>query len=656
MIDNLEEFISRLQGAERKMYEQILENSAITIVFGDEGRLEYVNKKYCNKTGFERDELSGRSFQSLLSEDNPQQFFTDLLKQIGQHGSWSGKFLIRKKDESSLWYDAHIYPLEVNTGQSRQYISVGCDITSFKNAIKIKDQFLANISHELRTPLHTIYSLGNLMAESSLNKEQNDYIENILNATNLLMRMVEDLLDLNKIEAGQVHIEKRLFNPQVLIQSLARMFSEKTREKQIDFFLEYDASLPEFVQGDPYRLKQILLHLLDNAVKYTDLGSIRLSCRLARQENGRTEFEFVVEDTGTGIPANSLNLIQEKFQQVRNDHMRPFGGPGVGLSIVKQLIQLHNGTFSINSTEEKGTRVVFTIPFDKASPEQQKQAPADKSSSEQPDLTPSSNGKPVTILIAEDADINQLVIKKHMQKLGFNADFADNGKIALEKLKTKYYDIVLMDMQMPVMDGYETIRTIRKEFTEPIKNIPIISITASLLSEASRKCLEAGADDYIPKPYDVAELKTKIDKWVVKNNKQSQSQSQSIQSTMQENYQSQNENSLIDLEYLEQLSEGDNDFTISMLSYFIDNAPGVISEMKQYYQEKDFKALRNVAHKFKPQLTFMGIKSIFQDVENIEQYAGNATNTEAIPGLIERTEKVCMKAMVEIKAELEKLL
>ncbi len=629
MINNPEEFISRLQGAERKAFEQILENSVIIIMFGDEGRLEYVNKKFCDKTGFERDELLGSSFQSLLTENNHLQFFSDLRMQIRQHGSWSGKFLIKKKDKTSLWYETHIYPLVGNTGQPMQYISVGRDITSYKNALQIKDQFLANISHELRTPLHTIYSLGNLMAESTLSKEQNDYNENILHATNILMRMVEDLLDLNKIETGQVRIESRIFNPQVVIQSLARMFSEKTRQKQIDFFLDYDASLPEFVSGDPYRLKQILIHLLDNAVKYTSMGSIRLSCRMARQEKGRAEFEFL-------------------------DNMRPFGGPGVGLSIVKQLIQLHNGTFSIDSSEEKGTRVVFTIPYELANHEKQTLTPAEEASSPQPDLTPSSNGKPVNILIAEDADINQLVIKKHMQKFGFNADFADNGKIALEKLRTNDYDIVLMDMQMPVMDGYDTIRTIRNDFTEPLKNIPIISITASVLSEASRKCLEAGADDYIPKPYDVAELKTKIEKWVVKNNKKSQSHS--TPSTMQESYQSQNDNSLIDLEYLEQLSEGDNDFTISMLSYFIDNTPGIISEMKQYYQEKDYKALRNVAHKFKPQLTFMGIKSIFQDVENIEQYAGTATNTDAIPGLIERTEEVCRKAMVEIKAELEKML
>ncbi len=654
MIDNLEEFISRTWADENKIYQQILEDAAIIIVFDDEGRVHYANNKYYEISGFERDDLTGRSLQSLLSEEKPQEFFTNLKEHIQRNGVWSGKMFCSKKDKSSFWYDARIYVVRNNDVNSRMFISIGSDITSLKNALQVKDQFLANISHEFRTPLHTVYSLGNLMAETSLTKEQNDYIENILNATGILMQMVEDLLDLNKIETGQVRIESRIFNPQVLIQSLARMFSERTRQKQIDFFLEYDASLPEFVEGDPYRLKQILIHLLDNAIKYTTLGSIRLSCRPARLQNGRTGFEFVVEDTGIGIPPESLSLIQEKFQQVRTDDMRKFGGPGIGLSIVKQLIELHKGSFHIDSTEEKGTLVVFTIPYEEAKHEGQHESlPVDEIPARYA-VSQSANGKPIKVLIAEDADINQLVIKKHMQKLGFSADFADNGKIALEKLKNKEYDIVLMDLQMPVMDGYETIKTIRKEFSGPLKNIPIIAITASVLSEASQKCLEAGADDYIPKPYDVAELKTKMEKWVVKNDKQSQSNS--IQSTMQETYQSQNEKSLIDLEYLEQLSEGDNDFTISMLSYFIDNAPGVISEMKQYYQEKDFKALRNVAHKFKPQLTFMGIKSIFQDVENIEQYAGNATNTEAIPGLIERTEEVCMKAMVEIKAELEKML
>jgi PAS domain S-box-containing protein len=657
MIDNLRDLVSKTSGEEWKAYQQILDNTAVILLLDSEGKAIYVNRKYCEVSGFESTDVTGLDLQSIFSDMPEQQKLEDVRKHMQQSKPWKGEIMARKKDDRFFWLDAAIYPIQKYLEKPYQFIVLGSDVTTFKNALQIKDQFLANMSHEFRTPLHTIYSLGNLLAETPLSREQNDYMESILNATGILMRMVEDLLDLNKIETGKVRIETRSFNPQVLIQSLARMFSEKTRRKNIDFSLEYDATLPEYVLGDPHRLKQILMHLLDNAVKCTSKGHIHLSCRPARRENGHAEFLFVVEDTGIGIPKQSLEMIQEKFQQVHTGNTRPFGGPGLGLSIVKQLIELHKGEFSIESTEEKGTKVSFSIPYKEANEKEKESGNAVSEVVEEKTIsTPvknhAINGRSVKVLIAEDADINQLVIRKHMQKLGFDADFADNGKIALEKLRSKKYDIVLMDMQMPVMDGYQTIKSIRNDFAEPVKNIPIISITASVMREASGKCLEAGADDYMPKPYDVAELKAKMEKWIAKN----QYESKSTTAVMQEDNKPQNTESLINLEYLEQLSEGDDDFTISMLSYFIDNTPGVIAEMKQYYKEKDFKALRNVAHKFKPQLTFMGIKSIFQDVENMEQYANTGTNTEAIPQLIERTEEVCMKALVEIKAELEKML
>ena len=657
MIDNLHDFISKTSGEEWKAYQQILDNTAVILLFDSEGKVSYVNRKYCEVSGFEPDNVTGLDLQSIFSDIPEQQTFGEIWKELQQGRPWKGQIMAHKRDERFFWLDAAIYPVQKYLEKPYQFIILGSDISSFKNNLQIKDQFLANMSHELRTPLHTIYSLGNLIAETQLSREQNDYMESILNATGILMRMVEDLLDLNKIETGQISIESKIFNPQVLIQSLARMFSEKTRQKHIDFSLEYNASLPEFVLGDPQRLKQILIQLLDNAVKYTTQGQIHLSCRPARRDNGHAEFLFVVEDTGMGIPKQSLEMIQEKFQQVNTGNTRPFGGPGLGLSIVKQLIELHKGEFSIESTEEKGTKVSFSIPYKEANGKEKENGNVVSEVVEEKVIsTPVKNhaiyGQSIKVLIAEDADINQLVIRKHMQKMGFDADFADNGKIALEKLRIKKYDIILMDMQMPVMDGYQTIKSIRNDFAEPVKNIPIISITASVMREASGKCLEAGADDYMPKPYDVSELKTKMEKWITKN----QFETKTTTAVMQEDNKSQNSESLIDLEYLEQLSEGDNDFTISMLSYFIDNTPGVIAEMKQYYKEKDFKALRNVAHKFKPQLTFMGVKSIFQDVENMEQYANTGTNTEAIPQLIQRTEEVCMKALVEIKAELEKML
>lgn len=264
-----------------------------------------------------------------------------------------------------------------------------------------------------------------------------------------------------------------------------------------------------------------------------------------------------------------------------------------------------------------------------------------------------SVSKSINVLVAEDDSINQLVIKKHMEKFGYKADFADNGQDAIEKLKSGNYNIVLMDMQMPVLDGYEAIQIIRKHLPGELNRIPIIAITASILSDAPRKCLDAGADDYVPKPYDINDLHQKIEKWVAKNGESVNAKSVNNMNKQVNDHEGE---SLIDLNYLNQLSEGDDEFSISMLSYFLENAPTVIADLKQFYAEKDWKNLRNVAHKFKPQLTFMGIKSVFNEVETIEQNAAGEKNTDQIPSLIDKTEAVCVEAMKEIKRELDVLL
>ena len=647
MIDNIQDLIPINSPEELGAWQKILDNTALIVLLDEQGIIRHVNRKYCAISGFTRHDLVGRSLDSLRSEHDPSRPWKEMWEQLSKGEPWRGEFLNNKKNGETFWEEAVIYPIQRQDQAPWQFVSISSDITSFKNAMQIKDQFMANISHELRTPLHSIYSLSNLLAETQLTREQNDYIENILNSTSILMRMVEDLLDLNKIENGQIRFEEKIFSPKTIVENVRRMFDEKIRQKRLELSVAFDPALPEYVTGDPFRLKQILLHLLENAVKYTPEGYVRLHCRSAN-EQGRPVFAFEIEDSGIGIAPESLNLIQEKFQQANMAHTRTYGGPGLGLSIVKQLIELQKGSFAIESQQQQGTRVFFSIPFAPTKAETEE-------TSQEADKAPSSNGKPANgamrVLIAEDVDINQMVIKKHMQKFGFEAEFAENGKIALEKLRRDPFDIVLMDMQMPVMDGYEAIRVIRKEFPEPLCHIPVISITASVMGEAPQKCLDAGANDYVPKPYDVGELKKKMEKWV----SLSPGNTHSIPEIMQDHSYNEQE-PLIDLDYLEQLSEGDNDFSISMLSYFLDNTPGVLQDMKQFCREGDWKALRNVAHKFKPQLTFMGIKSIFQDVENIEQFANKVENTDQIPALIDRATEVCLKAMEEIRVELEKLL
>jgi PAS domain S-box-containing protein len=652
MTQNVGDFLPVNSKDELTTYQGILDSTAIISLTDAYGRIKYVNKKFCDVTGYHRDEILEQSIDVIRSGYHPADFYAQMYQELASGKIHKGEFLHKKKNGETFWEEATLYPF---TGQGKkvyQYLSVGSDITTYKNAMQIKDQFLMNMSHELRTPLHSLVSLSNLLTETPLSAEQNDYLENIQNATNLLMRMVEDMLDLNKIETGQIKFENKIFNPQVLINSLVKMFVERVKNKKIDLFMQYEANLPEFVIGDPFRLKQVLIHLIENAIKYTNEGNIKLSCRLKRQIDRVSHFEFTVEDTGIGIAPENLGMIQEKFQQAKMDNTRVFGGQGLGLSIVKQLIKLQNGSFDISSREHVGTRVTFFIPYKNTE---------NSDAIEQKEKVPVKEhfaNSHLKVLIAEDVDINQMVIKKHMQKFGFIAEFAENGKVALDKLDSGDYDIILMDMQMPVMDGYEAIKKIRADFPSPKKHLPIISITASVLGEAPIKCLEAGANDYLPKPYNVAELRKKIETLVADNkaNITKFNDPTTIEITMHNNGNNSNHEPLIDLDYLEQLSEGDDDFSISMLSYFLDNTPVVMQEMRDFFEAKDWKALRNVAHKFKPQLTFMGIKSVFQDVENIEQSAAKVTQTDHIPVLIDKVDSVCKKAMEELKVELEKLL
>jgi PAS domain S-box-containing protein len=515
MVNDIKDFLPVNSEVELFTYHKILDNTAIIILMDSQEKIKYVNKKFCEISGYNANEITGKYLNVIKSGYHSEEYYKQVKEILFSGKVFRGEFLQRKKNGETYWEETCIYPFIDEKNKVYQFISIGSDITSFKNAMQIKDQFLANMSHELRTPLHSLVSLSNLLAETSLTNEQTDYLENIQNATNILMKMVEDMLDLNKIESGQIRFENKIFNPQVLINSLVKMFTGKVRQKKLEFIVQYDATLPEFIVGDPFRLKQVLIHLIENSVKYTHSGGIKLSCKLARQTSAHSYFEIVVEDTGIGIAPENLDIILEKFQQVRMDDKRSFGGQGLGLSIAKQLIKLQNGQFNITSQENIGTRVSFSIPYLNAGKESNLKPETSETEFIPAEKNVSGTGNScMKVLIAEDVDINQLVIKKHMQKFGFSADFAENGKVAIDKLSRGNYDIILMDMQMPVMDGYEAIKKIRAEFPTPKKNMPIISITASVLGEAPNKCLEAGADDYVPKPYDVMELRKKMESLV----------------------------------------------------------------------------------------------------------------------------------------------
>ncbi|NLF42270.1 MAG: response regulator, partial [Bacteroidales bacterium] len=499
------------------------------------------------------------------------------------------------------------------------------------------EQFLSNMSHELRTPLHSLISLTNLLGETMLDHEQIEYVQNMRHSCEVLLKMVDNLLDLNQLETGRLTFSREAFSFHHLIEKVCGIFKLKAEEKGLEILIFNDVSIPDYLIGDSFRLKQILLYLIENAINFTERGAITISTRMVKMSPRNVEVEFSVCDTGVGISPKKMEQMFEKFNQALILNQRSYGGPGLGLTIAKKLIELQGGSITLKSSERKGTEVLFKIKYAVGNI-----APAKSITSER--ITNVASKKPLEnmkVLIAEDVDINRLVIGKHMQKLGYQFDFAENGKIAFEKVRDNHYDIVLMDMQMPVMDGYEAIRLIRNELPPEKAAVPIISVTASVLGDAPQKCREAGADDYVPKPYSVADLQHKMEKLVANGKDVKQPVINERKDVMAEK--------LTNLEYLEQMADGDNEFIESMISYFITNAPVSIEDMKTNLNQGNWEILRHVAHKYKPQLNFMGIQSILEDVETIEQNANKVQDTDKIPALLQKVERVTFQAIEELK-------
>lgn len=375
-----------------------------------------------------------------------------------------------------------------------------------EDAVKAKQQFLSNMSHEIRTPMNAIIGFTHVILRTALDEHQREYINAIKVSGDALILLINDILDLAKVDSGKMTFEKIPFNLAESISTMLQLFEPKAKEMNINLVSKYDSKIPQLIIGDPLRLRQIILNLLSNAVKFTSKGSITLQITLLNENAKTITLQFLVADTGIGIPEERLKNIFNSFEQASRETSRSFGGSGLGLAIVKQLIELQKGNITVTSKVKSGSTFTFTLQFAKMNAKTK--TPKNNEFNQNHMHLQKNNGvQKLKILVAEDMPLNQLLIKIVLVDFGFDFDIAANGKIALEYLSKNKYDLILMDMQMPEMGGIETTRYIRNQLHS---DIPIIALTADVTTMNQKKCEDAGMNDYISKPINEELLLKKI--------------------------------------------------------------------------------------------------------------------------------------------------
>ncbi len=366
-------------------------------------------------------------------------------------------------------------------------------------ARKSKENFLANMSHEIRTPINGIMGITTMLRNSPLNNEQSEWLDYLENASQSLLLIINDILDLSKIDSGKMRLDYAKTSLSNIIKELSNLFIYKAEQKGIVFEVIHDEKLPKHILADSLRLTQILSNLISNGIKFTEQGSVRLQTTLLERAKQRVHIRFSVKDTGIGINANAIDKIFQSFEQGEEGITKRFGGTGLGLAIVKRLVNLHQGQIHAHSKLGKGSEFIFQCWFEEEAPEA-----APKSEKKQyTDLPQLSD---IHILLAEDNELNSFMVTHMLNTWGITVDAVKNGKEALEKVETNPYKLILMDAHMPIMSGFEAIRTIRNDQREHIKRIPIISISASVLQREQQAAYAAGADAVVGKPFDPVTL------------------------------------------------------------------------------------------------------------------------------------------------------
>lgn len=509
----------------------------------------------------------------------------------------------------------------------------------------LKQQFLANMSHEIRTPMNAIVGMTQLLLNLNPGPRELKYLQAIKTSADNLLVIINDILDLSRIEAGKIVIESTDFELKEVLNSVQDMLILKAEEKQISLKYTLEESIPRRLVGDPSRLNQILINLAGNAVKFTREGGVEIRVSTYKQSEEKHWIKFDIIDTGIGIAPDYVEKIFESFTQAGTDVARQYGGTGLGLTISKELVELMDGQISVVSELGQGTTFTVIIPF---------QASRLINVSEK---APRVNKavmdrlRTIDLLLVEDNEFNRMVAEDTLKELlpEIRITVAHDGKQAVDLVRRQPFDLILMDIQMPVMDGVEATRQIREVLPSPARDVKIIAMTANVLSEDVERYLNAGMNAYVSKPFHTEELLLKMASVLINGaaNLQDSPKAETPSPPAQRPIPEQ----VTQMNFLAQFTAGNEEKKMKYIRMFLDNGPRLIRQVREALDTRNYAQLKIAAHSLKPQLSYMGIKEDDSRIFLIEQIADQPAHHDRLPDLVDYLEKICEKAFQELKQE-----
>jgi PAS domain S-box-containing protein len=615
---------------EKRYRDLYLYSPALIYTHSLEGKLLSCNPAAQNILGYNENELIGCNIEDFLPAIDRSHFRTSYLDKVINEGRSKGVFRILPKSGDEILY-LHYQNYKVEEPDSTSYIiGFSQDITdrvkiekelrfaklTSENLAKQKEFFLANMSHEIRTPINGILGLNNLLLKTKLDEKQEHYVKLSSESINNLLILINDILDIEKIGFGKIGFESHPFNISHKVVRTIQLFQHKAKEAGLEIFFNDNVPKNLVVKGDQYRFSQILSNLLSNAIKFTKVGSITVTVNLLQDIGNKVKIEFSIKDTGIGVSETNLTEIFKPFVQASLSITRNYGGTGLGLSICKKLIEMQGGHIKVYSKLGEGTEFVFTLSYDK-------NANNPVVENQQTSFDPTKL-EGIKVLVGEDVELNQFLIKNVLESWGCDVDMVDDGRKIINKLEKTDYDIILMDIQMPEMDGLAAAKHIRSMQDQNKANIPIVAFTAGAMKGDIQNYKSVKMNDFILKPYSEKYL---YDKLISVLNLDGQEDEDTASADGKQEEKIGRKAKLYDLSAIKALSKNDDASFNRILNILISMLSSEKENIRALTKTNSWKEVSEVVHKIKTALVHTNVNSLTNVIKDLEHYE-NHTDDE----------------------------